>query len=334
MGEGLDLSLALTKRTWKTFIWMALSSGQNKRGEIMGYFLSRLVFISVLMTAGVSAWATFLPPNDLYKYDRILSFDGTTMTETEFNQVIDKVSKALEPSVALHGASLVVERLWGTSMVNAASKQFMKTWKIYMYGGLARRPEITKDGFALVMCHEFGHHLGGYPFYSWLGRWAAAEGQADYFATDVCARKIWGSEPVENAKFRFNVPQTAKNKCDAIWKGDDDRNLCYRTAAAALSLADLLGVLNSQGKPKFETPDIKVVSRTNLGYASSQCRLDTYLQGSLCAAQWNPSVIPGRNHPGGQTSLGAERESAKYLCTRSSGFATGERPACWFKSRL
>ena len=31
-----------------------------------------------------------------------------------------------------------------------------------MYGGLARRAEVTEDGFAMVLCHELGHHVSLY----------------------------------------------------------------------------------------------------------------------------------------------------------------------------
>jgi hypothetical protein len=244
-----------------------------------------------------SAFATFAPDNDLWKQDSLyLGLDGSGgLNETQFGQVIDKVAEALQPSVALHGGSLVVNRLWTTATVNASSGQLFGTWTVNMYGGLARRPEITVDGFTLVMCHEMGHHLGGFPFYSLMGRWAAAEGQADYFATEVCAHKVWQNEAVENARFRSDVDQTAKAKCDGIWSNPDDQNLCYRTSAASQSLASLLSVLDKSAVPQFSTPDKLEVTTTNASYGSTQCRLDTYLNGSLCTAKFDLGVIPGRH---------------------------------------
>ena len=72
-----------------------------------------------------------------------------------------------------------------TNTVNANASQRGRTWIVNMYGGLARRPEITPDGFAMVLCHELGHHMGGFPFVS---GWAANEGQSDLFATLSCGR--------------------------------------------------------------------------------------------------------------------------------------------------
>ena len=48
-------------------------------------------------------------------------------------------------------------------------------WVVAMFGGLARRPEVTKDAFQFVVCHEVGHHLAGWPF---AYDWASNEGQS------------------------------------------------------------------------------------------------------------------------------------------------------------
>ena len=77
--------------------------------------------------------------------------------------------------------------------MNAFAKQGASTWEVHMYGGLARHQAVTADGFALVVCHELGHHLGGAPQkVDWFGRlrWASNEGQADYWGTAKCFRKL------------------------------------------------------------------------------------------------------------------------------------------------
>jgi hypothetical protein len=291
-----------------------------------------LLFLTILMVSSF-AFATFMPPNDLWKQDYIFKLDAGTMTQDQFNKVLDFVAAAMEPSVKLHGGHLSIDRKWDDPTVNASSNQSWGTWTVTMYGGLARRPEMTEDGLALVMCHEFGHHLGGFPFYGMMGRWAASEGQADYFATDVCAKKIWGSEKTENARFRFDVDPFVKSKCDDEYRDQDQQNLCYRTAKASEALARLLAVLDG-ASVAFNTPDSTVVSSTNTSYPSTQCRMDTYLQGSLCTAQFDLSVIPGRNPWGYQGGIAAEREAAKYSCTKSGGYAVGMRPVCWFRPNL
>ena len=97
--------------------------------------------------------------------------------EIEFNKVIDKVVKIYEPIIAAEGATLDVSRNWEDGTVNAYASRSGDTWQIHMFGGLARHETITSDGFALVVCHEIGHHIGGAPKKTlWSGqtRWATS----------------------------------------------------------------------------------------------------------------------------------------------------------------
>ena len=103
----------------------------------------------------------------------------------EFNRVIDLVYKHYEPVVSNLGKRLVVERNWSDSTVNAYAYPKGDQMRVAMFGGLARHPEVTKDGFMMVMCHELGHHLGGAPMKSW----ASNEGQSDYFAANKCFKR-------------------------------------------------------------------------------------------------------------------------------------------------
>ena len=47
---------------------------------------------------------------------------------------------------------------WKNDTVNANAQQRGRNWIVNMYGGLARRPEIFFRRFAMVLCHELGHH--------------------------------------------------------------------------------------------------------------------------------------------------------------------------------
>jgi hypothetical protein len=200
-----------------------------------------------------------------------------------------------------------------------------------MYGGLARRSEVTPDGFALVVCHELGHHLAGFPFRgSFLATWAANEGQSDYFATQACARKMWKADIAKNAEYREKVGGYERDRCDAAWTSEADRDLCYRVANAGLSLGSLLAALKKDGEPRFETPDEKKVASTFHGHPAAQCRLDTYLAGAACPVAFLDDIIPGRGQAGGQGSRAAEETAYRYSCSGASAFAVAARPSCWF----
>ena len=161
--------------------------------------------------APATSHASVLPPNDLWKQDNLLAATG--ISEQQFNATIDLLQFRYQPFFLFFNAHFVVNRFWTNATVNAFAHRTGNDWIIDMYGGLARRPEITADGFLLVACHEIGHHLGGYPFYpQGLGNdWAATEGEADTYAVQACARFIWWTDPA-NADSARTAPHTVRDR--------------------------------------------------------------------------------------------------------------------------
>lgn len=276
-----------------------------------------------------------LPPNDFHKFDRINRI--ANITEARFNEIIDGVMKYWYPIAEKKGIKLTVEKKWSDSTVNAFASQSGKNWKVAMFGGLARRPEVTEDGFALVVCHELGHHFGGYSFYG-KADWASAEGESDFFATNACAKVIWGSADQAQAnlnfvrKFRKSIPKRVEEDCTAAWpKSPAAQAWCARTAGGGFSLASLLAALGGQPVPNFDTPDKTVVTKTQTSHPKGQCRLDTYFSGALCTKAFDLDIIPAKGHPKGQDSADAELEARKYSCFSADTYKLGTRPQCWFK---
>lgn len=201
--------------------------------------------------ASCSAFASF-PENNLDREDFVQGF-MSTMTESEFRQTIDQVTSVYRPIIQSRGAQLITEYNWNDSTVNAYADKQPGQWTIAMYGGLARRQEITKDGFMLVVCHEMGHLLGGFPFYS--GEDVAGEGQADFWATQACAKRVWGG----------NASRTKA-----------------RMVAASQSISNMLATLEGSAYPSPSRKDPSVVLYTQDTHPVAQCRLDTYLAGVAC----------------------------------------------------
>lgn len=299
-------------------------------------FLFRSGILS-LMFMGPSSigFADILPPNNLHLEDALNGASG--ITEQQFNDILDEVENLYRAQFFFFNAELQVDRFWSDSTVNAYAKRSGKRWIIEMYGGLARRPEVTPDGFALVTCHEIGHHLGGYPFKGDI--WAASEGQADYYAAQGCARWLWKSKTEENRHFAKTVSAPAKLKCDTSWQTVDDRHLCYRISMAGLSLARLLG-RHDNTAPDFNRQDTSRVNRTNIHHPAAQCRLDTYVAAANCTVFPNLDLIPGAKATLGRDSIYAEMEAARESCMQASswletpGYNGQHRPACWFKDQL
>lgn len=274
------------------------------------------------------AFADFLPPNTLHLEKK--KTDRSNVSKEQFDAIIAKANEIYKPVVEAHEGQLRIMDHWDDETVNASASQFFGFWIVNMYGGLARRPEVTPDGFTLVLCHEIGHHLGGYVFVS---AWGANEGQADYFATQSCAKEFWQGETEVNATFRETVAETPKRVCDAIWPSENEQNLCYRTLAASKSLADLLATLQHV-EISFDAHDQSVVEVTDNSHPAAQCRLDTYVAGATCTQVFDKSVIPGKSGSAGTNDRDAELDSAKYTCTTHGQFTAGLRPACWFKSLI
>ncbi|MGE0172963.1 MAG: hypothetical protein AB7T49_09265 [Oligoflexales bacterium] len=271
--------------------------------------------IGMTMSA-VGFGQSFLPPNNLHLQDSLFASAG--LTEDQFEAVLSKVEGAYQPIYGSHGVQLQVNKLWTDTTVNASAQKSGKSWIINMYGGLARREEVTVDGFTLVACHEMGHHLGGWP-QTLLGR-MSVEGESDYFATQACAKVLWKEELQENAVYRDTVPAAGKTVCDAKYQGEDDQNLCYRIVVAGISLGNLLSHLGGGGDVAVDTPSTDQARRTQRTHPKAQCRLDTYVAGALCLKAFDDYKIPGNWEEARSTS-----------CARADGDTVGARPACWFK---
>lgn len=226
--------------------------------------------------------AKFMPDNNLSDSP---NFKTGSVTESDFEEVINSAEYIYRPIFAYHGLELVVEKDWSDDTVNAYASRDVEIARISFFGGLARRPEVTKEGFALVVCHEIGHHLAGYPFYPQM--WAANEGNSDFYSTASCARKIFSSYSGINFLPENSYDPYKRQICSGM-----DSESCARAYNGGLSLAKLLAVLNSERVPRYETPDRSVVRQTQHLHPKAQCRLDTMLAGMKCNREWDDSIIP------------------------------------------
>lgn len=309
----------------------------------MSNFLKSLCMTMALGIGLVSfqAHAVFVPEEVSGPINQYQVMNSPVAEPAEFTRIVKNIEDIYKPIVSGLGGRLNISAQWGNETPNAyAKKTFFGNWMVVITGGLARQKAMTDDGIALVVCHEIGHHLAGFPYAetglaALLGMdWVANEGEADYYATQVCARKIWGNELKENEMFRSSASALVKSECDKIWKNEADQNLCYRTVTASEALAEVLSSLSKTSQPQLHTPSQAVVDTTYNGHPQPQCRLDTYFQGAICPVGWNDAIVPGKKLPGGKKGLAAERQAAMTSCTQASGYGTGLRPACWYKSRM
>lgn len=281
------------------------------------------VLALTLMLSGTAFTCTedgkegFLPENDLNIPVNAKRTGG--LTEAQFNAVIEKVETIYAPLAAQMGGKLKIARKWSDGTVNANATR-IGGWNVNMYGGLARHETITEDGFALVVCHEIGHHMGGAPKVGFfLNRWASNEGQSDYFATLKCLRKTFLNDDNVKIVRKMNAPKSLIQACTKQWRNLNDSALCIRNGMAGMSVSNLFAAMRNKPEGKFETPDANVVSKTNDSHPAHQCRLDTYFQGALCDVSMNENV--------------SQKDEVEGTCHGSLGHEVGLRPLCWFKPK-
>jgi hypothetical protein len=260
------------------------------------------------------------PENDLYIGVNDKSVSG--MDEETFNHVIDVVEDLYLPIVKELGGELKIERKWEDGTVNAYAQRVGNVYKVSMFGGLARHETVTPEGFALVVCHEIGHHIGGAPKKKvwWGTAWASNEGQADYWGSTKCMKRTLEvleeqSELEESEDYKF-----ALKECEKSYDQEHEQLLCARSSMAGKSLANLFRALRRMEKElHFHTPDKNVVEKTNDAHPKPQCRMDTYFAGALCEKSVEETV--------------SDSDEAKGLCYFEGDHKIKERPLCWFRPK-
>jgi hypothetical protein len=226
---------------------------------------------------GASTTHSFVEDNDLWKEDGM--FEKESMTQAEFDMIIDNAYTVYAPIAKSKNNSLTINHKWDDSTVNANCSNMGGRVTINMFGGLARRPEVTREGFALVLCHELGHAFGGAPYVNPIFK-LSAEGMSDYYGAGTCMSQILKTLATDVVPVATDFMRT---KCEEKHGANTEGyTTCLRQLDAGQSLGNLLAVLKKEGTPNYETPDPTVVSKTLPSYpATIQCRLDTYGAGSL-----------------------------------------------------
>lgn len=307
----------------------------------------------------------------------------TNVSQADFNAIIGRIMDIYSPIAAEKGAQLflcapgdpekrdcqqsndtteenasrklVLEKMWELAAPNAHATKNTRTntWYLTVNGELARQPEISNESLALIACHEIGHHFGGFPLYlisPFTGTYAiplSAEGQADYYAAQVCAKRMWqgmdNSADASGTPYKSLAGANSARGCDAEYTAREDRELCYKIAYAGTQAATLWHRFKPTGAdpPSTDRPDSTRVPETNQKYyPPPQSRLDTYFAGARCPTEVDEASavhdkiiydlrnIPGIDHPNGPDSRDAR--DASRLLTCGPSLPNGARPRSWF----
>lgn len=239
------------------------------------------------------------------------------LTEKQYNDVTEQFLEKFKPEADRLGVKLAVDRHWSDETVNAWVRMDQKLLTITTYGGLARHPAITPDGYALVLCAEAAALFGGTPKVS-QGYWIVMTGQRDYYSTLKCLRRVFADDDNVAAVRRIEVDPLVARRCKREFAQVNDQLICQRSSMAGLSAALLFHDLVHDGEklPSFKTPDPTEVDRTGPDHLTSQCRLDSYFAGALCHVDVNTPV--------------SEANERQGVCNDDED-EFGARPRCWYR---
>ena len=249
----------------------------------------------------------------------------------KFRYLIDDVFDRFAVEIQKRGARAQIEYHENSSGTGAFTwrKEGGRVWEFHFYDGVLKTNKISDDVLSLIVCHELGHHLAGYPFKD-DSNWSSAEGQADYFSTHACAPRLWREAHALNASFSTKISASMRNKCDDSFSAQPRRDLCYRTVFAVDTMRHYEG-RHLKVLPSLDKPDPTSVSQTFTRHPAAQCRIDTQLAGAFCAREFDFSSVPG--HLGvGRNTVEAERDAASSHCEEASLPYLMHRPRCWFAS--
>ncbi len=247
------------------------------------------------------------------------AYSVSGISETQWNSVIDRIEENMSPYFRLAGLDLTIRRGWYSDVNNAGAQA---DWDdhtqryVDIHGGTGRAQWSTEDTVAALVCHEMGHHLGGYsPFDNWSQwgtsvYWPASEGAADYFASSKCLRAFFENQPNEEFLKSVKIPPVVEKKCRQQWTVPEDAAICIRSSLAGRELMKVW--LNRE--ISFDTPDLSIVTTGLQSYPSNQCRIDTFFQGALCTV--DKSIMPSHS------------DHKVGVCNDT----LGARPRCWYFS--
>lgn len=214
------------------------------------------------------------------------------------------------------------------SIVSASADHLHTHLKIIVNQGLLASPRLTPDSLRIIICHELGHLFGGAPRRNvpvgWDGPVAqdglsyfSSEGQADYYATAVCFRKLVeqaeGTSAIKSPQMERVGPEL-RRKCSKE-KGKalsaSELNLCYRAALGGLDFLTLGFDFPISCEHEDQSVAKKLVRDF---YPNRQCRLDTMIRGAHCKEEL-PHTLSFNN-------------MNKNECKNPEAL----RPPCWFIS--
>jgi hypothetical protein len=141
---------------------------------------------------------------------------------------------------------------------------------------------MSRDGVIATLCHELGHGIGGPPYkdYDEVETDVSVEGQADYFAYRYCLERIFRRLPPDTKIKPVN--EFTDKQCKTL--PASSYAFCTRAFQSLESERIFFRLNPNDPDSDYDAHDTSTVNAVNpdpYHYPSSQCRLDTMMNGIL-----------------------------------------------------
>lgn len=152
---------------------------------------------------------------------------------------------------------------------------------------VSSNPFFDRDMYTAIVCHEVGHALGSIKqrddFYTEFSE-LATEGEADYFSTLKCTKRLWKNDDNKKIVESLNVPADIKKQCREKYSNENSAFICMRSIITGFRLFKV-GASTLANTPislkLLESPS-ENVDMTLSEYPSMQCRMESIRRGALC----------------------------------------------------
>lgn len=243
------------------------------------------------------------------------------LAQAEWKSTIISAAREIYAPLGQESFGLKLEiSIRADSLAVASADRSEQQLSVVIHQGLLDAPKLTPDALRMIICHELGHIFGGAPRRNvppeWEGpvapdsmSYMSSEGQADYYASAVCFKKLVDHARRRGQLERLNLSEVGpilKNKCDR----SDEHEICLRAALGGKAFLNLI----HEFPISCEHHDSSITPRLIRDmYPARQCRLDTMIQGSFC---------------GGELPHTLDFEDAGANSCLAPG---AQRPLCWYR---
>lgn len=195
------------------------------------------------------------------------SWSLDTMDKVEFEKTIETIFKIYHSELSEKFDSISMNVNWDGKTPNASVSRKDGQLRVYFDGEFVRKHQLNAPAFAITVCHEIGHVLGGEPRV-YPSKKYSSEAQSDYFAASECLPRYY--KTLKNPTFKkATLSQELASKCQSEY--------CQWAMSA---LERELVIYGEEASLLKE--DTKVVKYTNMNdYPSAQCRVDTIARAIL-----------------------------------------------------